>query len=93
MISDLSSVLDVPYDLDMPSHLLLVEDDDQIAAPLIRTLEREGYEVERVAAGLAGVERVAAGGIDLVLLDLGLPDIDGLDVCRRLRASSSRAAS
>ncbi len=87
MISDLSSVVDVPYDLDMSSHLLLVEDDDQIAAPLIRTLEREEYEVERVADGLTGVERVAAGGIDLVLLDLGLPDIDGLEVCRRLRAA------
>ncbi|WP_437340232.1 response regulator transcription factor [Aeromicrobium stalagmiti] len=71
----------------MPHHLLLVEDDDQIAAPLIRTLEREDYAVERVAAGLPAIERVEAGGIDLVLLDLGLPDIDGLEVCRRLRAA------
>jgi len=70
------------------SHLvLLVEDDDQIAAPLIRTLEREGYDVERVAAGLPAVERVASGGVDLVLLDLGLPDVDGLEVCRRVRAN------
>ncbi len=66
--------------------LLVVEDDDGIAAPLQRTLEREGYTVERVATGMAGIERVAHGGVDLVVLDLGLPDIDGLEVCRRMRA-------
>jgi DNA-binding response OmpR family regulator len=71
---------------EMPHLVLLVEDDDQIAAPLIRTLEREGYTVERAPAGLPAVERVHAGGVDLVLLDLGLPDIDGLEVCRRIRA-------
>lgn len=66
--------------------LLIVEDDDAIAAPLLRAVQREGYEVERVAAGQPAIEAVAAGGVDLVLLDLGLPDMDGLDVCRRLRA-------
>ncbi|KQX76335.1 response regulator transcription factor [Aeromicrobium sp. Root472D3] len=71
----------------MPHLVLLVEDDDQIAAPLIRTLEREDYVVERVAAGLPAVDRVQAGGVDLVLLDLGLPDVDGLEVCRRIRAN------
>jgi DNA-binding response OmpR family regulator len=71
---------------EMPHLVLLVEDDDQIAAPLIRTLEREDYLVERVAAGLPAVDRVQAGGVDLVLLDLGLPDVDGLEVCRRIRA-------
>ncbi len=77
-----------PYAQGMSPCLLLVEDDDQIAAPLIRTLERENYRVERVAAGLPAIERVEGGGIDLVLLDLGLPDVDGLEVCRRLRAAS-----
>lgn len=72
---------------EMPHLVLLVEDDDQIAAPLIRTLEREDYVVERVAAGLPAVERVGSGGVDLVLLDLGLPDMDGLEVCRRIRAN------
>lgn len=66
--------------------ILVVEDDDQIAAPLIRTLEREDHVVERVAAGLDALERLSAGGVDLVLLDLGLPDVDGLEVCRRARA-------
>ncbi|MEW1952848.1 response regulator transcription factor [Terrabacter sp. NPDC080008] len=65
--------------------ILVVEDDDGIALPLLRTLDREGYAVERVATGTDGLERVARGDVDLVVLDLGLPDIDGLDVCRQLR--------
>ena len=72
----------------MTHRLLLVEDDDGIALPLVRTLERDGYAVERVAAGLAAVERVRERGKDepeLVILDLGLPDVDGLDVCQRIR--------
>ncbi|NYI44674.1 DNA-binding response OmpR family regulator [Nocardioides aromaticivorans] len=70
----------------MPVRLLIVEDDDAIAAPLLRAVQREGYDVERVAAGHAAIDAVAAGGVDLVLLDLGLPDMDGLDVCRQLRS-------
>jgi DNA-binding response OmpR family regulator len=66
--------------------ILMVEDDDGIALPLRRTLEREGYAVERVDNGRDGIDRVGQGGVDLVVLDLGLPDIDGLDVCRALRA-------
>jgi DNA-binding response OmpR family regulator len=66
--------------------LLLLEDDDSVAIPLLRALQREGYAVERAATGAEGLAAVAAGGVDLVLLDLGLPDIDGLDVCRQLRA-------
>ena len=67
-------------------NILLVEDDDSIAEPLRKGLEREGYTVHRVATGR---EALATTGAEMVLLDLGLPDIDGLDVCRRLRASSS----
>ncbi|TQO20606.1 DNA-binding response OmpR family regulator [Rhodoglobus vestalii] len=66
--------------------ILLVEDDDGIAIPLLRTLEREGYGVEWLAEGLPAIARAASGQIDLVVLDLGLPDIDGLEVCRRMRA-------
>ncbi|MBD8011885.1 response regulator transcription factor [Microbacterium sp. Re1] len=65
-------------------HILVVEDDDGIAVPLLRTLDREGYDVERVADGASALARAGAD-IDLVVLDLGLPDMDGLDVCRRLR--------
>ena len=69
----------------MGAHVLVVEDDDKIAAPLVRTLEREGYEVERLAEGLPALPRLASGEVDLLLLDLGLPDVDGLDVCRGAR--------
>lgn len=66
--------------------LLLVEDDDAIAGPLVKGLAREGFEVTRVATG---ADALAAEPADLVLLDLGLPDIDGYEVCRRLRAESA----
>src|SRR5688572_22201232 len=74
----------------MPGNVLVVEDDDGIAAPLLRTLQREGYDVVRVAEGEPGVERTRAGDIGVVILDLGLPDIDGLDVCRRIREFDPR---
>jgi DNA-binding response OmpR family regulator len=65
--------------------ILLVEDDDSIAQPLTDGLRREGFAVERAATG---AEALAAEPADLVLLDLRLPDIDGLDVCRQLRERS-----
>ncbi len=65
--------------------VLVVEDDDSIAVPLVTGLEREGFVVERVATGAAAL---VAAPSDMVLLDLGLPDIDGYEVCRRLRADS-----
>jgi DNA-binding response OmpR family regulator len=64
--------------------VLLVEDDEAIAEPLMDGLARYGIDVRHVATGAAAL-RAPVG--DLVLLDLGLPDIDGIDVCRRLRAS------
>jgi len=67
--------------------VVVVEDDDKIAAPLVRTLERDGHAVDRFAQGQPAVDRVLSGQppVDLVLLDLGLPDMDGIDVCRALR--------
>lgn len=70
---------------DMAPQVLVVEDDDKIAAPLVRTLEREGYVVRRAPDGTSALEQVSDRRPDLVLLDLGLPDMDGLDVCRRIR--------
>jgi DNA-binding response OmpR family regulator len=70
---------------DVGHRVLMVEDDDGIALPLQRTLERESYEVERVATGTHGLARIRGGGVALVVLDLGLPDMDGLDVCRQAR--------
>jgi DNA-binding response OmpR family regulator len=69
--------------MDAPAHLLLVEDDDGIARALVAALESDGHRVTRVATGRDAV--VAARTVDAVLLDLGLPDIDGVEVCRRLR--------
>jgi DNA-binding response OmpR family regulator len=66
-------------------NILLVEDDDGIALPLVRALSREGYAVEWVAEGLLALEKAGTGRFHLVVLDLGLPDMDGLDVCRLLR--------
>ena len=66
-------------------NILLVEDEDAIAAPLAEGLRREGFDVERVATGTAAL---AAQLPDLVLLDLRLPDMDGTEVCQRLRARS-----
>ena len=65
--------------------LLVVEDDDGIAQPLVAGLRREGFEVERVANGR---DALAADEPDLVLLDLRLPDIDGYAVAREMRTRS-----
>jgi DNA-binding response OmpR family regulator len=65
--------------------ILLVEDDERISEPLLRVLGTEGYEVVHAATGHEGLEAVASRKPDLMLLDLTLPDIDGLDVCRKVR--------
>jgi DNA-binding response OmpR family regulator len=62
--------------------VLLAEDDPSISEPLARALRREGYEVGVSADGPATIEAAAGGGIDLILLDIGLPKLDGLEVCR-----------
>jgi DNA-binding response OmpR family regulator len=64
---------------------LVVEDEDAIADPLVEGLGREGFEVERAATGQ---DALSAAEPDLVLLDLRLPDVDGFEVCRRLRERS-----
>jgi DNA-binding response OmpR family regulator len=66
--------------------VLLVEDDERISEPLIRVLRSEGFEVHHVDAGVDAINSVSSARPDLVLLDLTLPDIDGLDVCRKIRA-------
>ncbi len=67
--------------------LLVVEDDDAIAVPLVEGLSRAGYSVDRAATGTEALARVARA--DLVLLDLGLPDMDGSEVCRQVRKTSA----
>jgi two-component system, OmpR family, response regulator MtrA len=68
--------------------LLFIEDDDQIRLALSMALEDEGYKVREAADGRAGLAEFAEHEIDLVLLDLRLPDMSGFDVCRALRARS-----
>lgn len=68
--------------------MLVVEDDPGIATQLVRGLERAGYAADSVSMGAEALRRPPS---DVVLLDLGLPDIDGIDVCRRLRADSDTA--
>jgi DNA-binding response OmpR family regulator len=70
--------------------LLLVEDDDAIAEPLAKGLERQGFEVYRADTGEGALVALAERPrTEIVLLDLGLPDIDGYEVCRRIRTDSS----
>jgi DNA-binding response OmpR family regulator len=68
--------------------VLLVEDDQSIASPLVRGLEREGFEVRHCERGGDALAAFEAAPSDVVLLDLGLPDIDGFDLCRELRSRS-----
>ncbi|TQM82755.1 DNA-binding response OmpR family regulator [Saccharothrix saharensis] len=67
--------------------VLLAEDDPAIAEPLSRALQREGYTVRVVADGPGALTAAEHSGVDLLVLDLGLPGMDGLEVCRRLRAA------
>lgn len=69
----------------MPGRILVVEDDQTIGHGLAQVLEGQGYEVVWVERGADALDRAADTAFDLVLLDLGLPDIDGVEVCRRLR--------
>jgi len=69
--------------------LIIVEDDPDLARTLTLALERDGFEVEACLTGRGGLERILESPPDLVLLDLNLPDLDGLSVCRELRESPS----
>lgn len=66
------------------TNVLLIEDDPAIAEPLARALGREGYNVRPHGTGQGALDDLH--GCDLVILDLGLPDMDGLDVARRIRS-------
>ena len=66
--------------------VLVVEDDEDIAQVLQRSLRMEGYEVRLAADGEAALDEAATFHPDLVVLDLGLPKLDGIEVAKRLRA-------
>ncbi|GGS40180.1 MULTISPECIES: response regulator transcription factor [Actinokineospora] len=69
--------------------VLLVEDDDRVADALMPALVRRGLAVRRLASGAGVLDTV--GEVDVVLLDLGLPDVDGVVLCRQIRAASDVA--
>lgn len=71
--------------IDYMTKVLLAEDNETISEPLARALAREGYEVEVYADGRDALESASRRTPDLVILDVGLPRMDGLDVCRQLR--------
>ncbi|PZE20234.1 response regulator transcription factor [Paenibacillus xerothermodurans] len=74
----------------MTQHILIVEDEDKIARVLQLELEHEGYTSERAADGRQGLAMAASGEWDLILLDIMLPELNGLEVLRRLRQQGSQ---
>jgi DNA-binding response OmpR family regulator len=67
------------------ARILIVEDDNTIGSGLVTALESNGYLVDWAVSGADALRRAEGESPDLVLLDLGLPDLDGIEVCRRLR--------
>src|SRR5690348_15038344 len=76
---------------DMPdsSTILLVDDEDAVQKLLAYPLEREGFRVLQARDGEEAIERFRSEDVDLVVLDVMIPKLDGLEVCKRLRAEST----
>jgi DNA-binding response OmpR family regulator len=72
--------------MDAAARILVVDDDPTVSEVVVRYLEREGFTVESVGDGLAAIDRAGTDAPDLVVLDLMLPGLDGLEVYRRLRS-------
>ncbi|KAB0608766.1 response regulator transcription factor [Castellaniella defragrans] len=72
--------------MEAPKRILIVEDDDHVAELLRMHLRDEGYDAVRVADGTQGVAALAQGGWHALVLDLMLPGVDGLEICRQARA-------
>jgi CheY-like chemotaxis protein len=69
----------------------ICEDDHDLRGALVRALESEGYRTRTAATGHAAMASFGSGGVDALILDIGLPDADGRDVCRALRAHGVQA--
>lgn len=70
----------------MPERLLIVEDEETVADILALNLELEGFEVEKAYNGTSGLSSALEGGFDLIICDVMMPDLDGYELCRRLKA-------
>src|SRR5262245_58573463 len=77
------------YTRGVTPRILLIEDDPRLAGLVSEYLGEAGFQVSTAATGRAGLDRIGREPYDAVVLDLMLPDIDGLEVCRQLRATSS----
>ena len=76
----------------MATRILIVEDDPDIAELVARYLEKAAFETDRAASGRDALQKIAANPPALVVLDLMLPQVDGLEICRRLRSDEKTAA-
>lgn len=82
----------MPDDVTMATRILMIEDDARLASMVSEDLGRNGLDVSVAGTASEGLARLSREPFDLVLLDLMLPDADGLDVCRRIRATGSNVA-
>lgn len=79
---------DTETDMNIPK-VLIVEDDANLSSGLVEAMDGEGYLAHSVADGADGLDRILTGGYDLVVLDVMLPSMDGIDVCRQARAAGN----
>ncbi len=86
LISPLFPVPEKP--VEQPTRILVVEDEPNVAEVVEKYLRREGFETAVVHDGNSAVDHMTREGADLVILDLMLPGLDGLEVCRRMRADA-----
>lgn len=70
-------------------HIIVVEDERSIADTVLHCIEREGFSAEWHTLGLAALERIREGNGDLIVLDVGLPDVSGFELCKAIRAFSA----
>ena len=76
----------------MPKRIALVEDDSDLAFTICLNLQREGYTITHFSRGHEALIEMQRGGFDFVILDLNLPDLDGLTICRELRRDAATSA-
>ena len=69
-------------------HILIVEDESSIAENIRYALETEGFTATWLPAGTGVADMVKGGGVDLIVLDIGLPDVNGMELCKQIRAFS-----